>query len=121
MTNLVLVISLISLLALAVWRYGADSRDGRDWQRAADPAVPGRAPYRRAHTPASDLASVGRQIGRLASAIAEFHRAQIDLWERFHASQRPWETERLHWARTRRGWVLRGRVAPTPADRTPTG
>ncbi len=121
MTNLVLVTSLISLLTVAVWRYGADSRDGRDWQRAADPAVAGRAPYRRAHTPAADLVSVGRSIRRLVAAIVEFHRAQTDLWERYHAAQRPWETERLHWARTRRGWVLRGRCAPTaPAGRTPT-
>jgi hypothetical protein len=41
----------LALIALAGWRYGADSRDGMDrWTRA--------------HTPAADLAAVARAARR---------------------------------------------------------
>ena len=33
-----LVLVLIALTALAVWRFGADSRDGRDWASRSEPA-----------------------------------------------------------------------------------
>ncbi len=112
MTDLLLAAGLLALLALAAWRYGADTRDGRDWSsagRGAGPQAPG---YRRAHSPGADVAAVRRRIGRLVAAVADAHREQVTMWERYIALQRPWHKDRLRWVRTRRGWILEGRVAP---------
>ncbi len=118
MTELLLAAGVLALLALAAWRYGADSRDGRDWQQPTRDSRPDRPTYRRAHTPGADLASVRRGIGRLVAAVADAHRQQVTMWERYLELQRPWERDALRWVRTRRGWVLDGRVAPaTPPVR----
>lgn len=66
MALLWLLLAIVFVAATAA-RYGADSRDGRDWQRAAT-VRPERLPVRR-HTPSSDLRAVLRAMsGRPAGA-----------------------------------------------------
>jgi hypothetical protein len=55
------------LIALAAWRYGADSRDGPErnpfaplGSTASDALSAPSDAYRRAHTPADDLAALAR-------------------------------------------------------------
>jgi hypothetical protein len=57
------------LIALAAWRYGADSRDGPERNpfaplgSVASTALSAPADgYRRAHTPADDLAALARAV-----------------------------------------------------------
>lgn len=58
-----------ALVAAAAARYGADSRDGRDWQRLTGRVWPERLPARR-YTPTSDLRAMRRVVlGRRACDV----------------------------------------------------
>jgi hypothetical protein len=114
--GLVIAAAILALMGATAWRYGADSRDGRDW-RIDRPLGPDGPAYRRAHTLGADLASLRRRIGRLMAGIADLHRDQVTMWEHYFAVGRPWERDLLRWVRTGRGWVLRGHVAPPLPDR----
>jgi hypothetical protein len=94
-TGIVISLVAVAILALVI-RYGADSRDGRDWR--SDMLRPG--PARRPHRPAEDLKKVVRRI-RAA------HQRQVALHERYLERQRPWLSRRLHWkGRHLMGWLV---------------
>lgn len=103
------LIALLAVLALSGLRYGADTRDGRDWRRGPQPRTSG---YRRQHSLPADLR-------RLARSIRDSYRAQNDLWERYFRAQRPWESRTLRWTRDHRGWRLEGDTMPR-RPRTPS-
>jgi hypothetical protein len=42
----------------------------------------------------------------------DFNAQQVETWERIGLLNRPWEEERLHWARSEEGWVLHGHLPP---------
>lgn len=115
---LLLLPLLLGLLWLAAWRYGADSRDGRD--RGGQPStrmpgtqtIAGTAPAGRVSSPAHDLVALGRRLRRVPSALVRFNRGQVDLWESYFRAQRPWDSDWLRWVHGPDGWRLHGRVAP---------
>lgn len=118
--DVTLALGLVAVFLITVWRYGADSRDGQDWHSRRPVRLPGRPPYRAAHSPVRDLVAGGRWILAVATAgvrrLDDFHQMQTTLWERHLHAQRTWEPDPLRWVRTGDGWVLDGRVAPTHPD-----
>lgn len=57
----VLNAALFALVAAALLRYAADSRDSQDWQSHLGGYTPDQG-YRREHTPARDIASASRAL-----------------------------------------------------------
>jgi hypothetical protein len=104
MTPLLVLLLLFTALALAAVRWGADSRDGRDWQPLEDPAGPPPAPR-------SSPVRAARRT--LANAWAEHE----ELQERMALLNRPWEETFLHWSGEGPDRQLHGSVPPPRADR----
>jgi len=99
---MIVLLVIVALVGIAAWRYGADSRDGRDWKPASFPPAARNDAYRRDHSLRRDLAAIHRLLSRSATA----HHAQADRQGR-HA-QAHW----LRWTRTEQGWRLTGSVLP---------
>lgn len=70
-------------------RYGADTRDGRDWQPTA-----------------------GRTTAKRGT-VGAFARRQVRMWEAVLTAQQPWRgSEPLRWREQDGAWVLVGDTAP---------
>lgn len=93
----------IALILLTGLRYGADSRDGRDWRRWDRSRL--RTGYTRRHSPLRDL----RRLGR---AIRSVHEGHTQAWECYLRAQRPWESRSMRWSRGLGGWRLDGDKLP---------
>lgn len=112
---MLLVVAMLVLGWVAIVRYGADSRDGRDWLPPAGggSARPRLIPQRR-NSPRRDFLAVLALLRRSGAGLVAFHRAQADLWERYLSL--PAEDAPLRWVRTGRGWRLAGRTVPPVRD-----
>lgn len=55
--------------------------------------------------------ATGMLVGRLC-AVSDFNAAQVELWDRYLATQRSWEQDWLHWVEYEDGWHLDGSVLP---------
>ncbi|HEY2206299.1 MAG TPA: hypothetical protein VGH99_17655 [Pseudonocardia sp.] len=109
-----LVVGLLITLALLAPRYGADSRDGRDW--TAGRAARAARPVRR--TPGDDLRTLAGLPGRIGTAVAGAWLRQERAWGAAWSAYQPWRGDeqprptQLRWQRGRDGWRLVGSVAP---------
>jgi hypothetical protein len=104
MTALLVLILLFAALAVAAVRWGADTRDGRDWQPLEDPAGPPPAGPR------------GR-VAAARQAVGDAWADHVELQERMALLSRPWEEEYLHWSGTGAQRRLHGSVPPPRPDR----
>jgi hypothetical protein len=99
-------LAVLAVLAFTSWRWGADSRVGRDWEwRAADSSPTGEA---RSGPGAGPSGGHRRVRGFLAD--------QAERRERLVLMNRPWEENFLHWTGDPSNPRLHGRVPP-PRDR----
>ena len=104
MIALLVLFLLFTALALAAARWGADSRDGRDWQPVEDPAGAPRVDRE------GRVAAVRRSVGRAWTD-------HVELQERFELLNRPWEETFLHWSGEGQDRQLHGSVPPPRPDR----
>jgi len=112
---------LLGILAViaAGYRYGADSREGCDWQpttfldRRSRPVEL----RRQGPTPLSDLVVLGRRVRaglrRTVRTAVRLSSNQIHLWDRYLGSRPRCKAGYLHWQRDDEGnWQLRGYLLP---------
>jgi hypothetical protein len=104
------VLAAFAVLGLTSWRWGADSRVGRDWQWGrADSSSPDAD---------GDVSATGQDAGarrRLVDSARKFFSDQAELHERLDLLNRPWEETFLHWSGDPDNPHLHGRVPP-PRD-----
>jgi hypothetical protein len=98
-----IVVAAFAVLAGASWRWGADTRVGRDWE------WPGEAS---ASAPPESAAGRPRRILR---STKQFLAEQAELHERMALLNRPWEEQFVHWAGDPSNPRLHGSVPP-PRD-----
>jgi hypothetical protein len=102
------VLAAFAVLALSSWRWGADSRDGRDGRWGAQP--------RRSDAPSSaPLVDSRARVGRVVAALRKFLTEQAELHERLALMNRPWEERFVHWAGDPEHPHLHGQIPP-PQD-----
>jgi hypothetical protein len=92
------VLAVFAAVAIASWKWGSDSRVGRDWE------------WREA--PHEDVATRPRRALR---ATRQFLADQAELHERLALMNRPWEERFLHWSGDPDSPRLHGSVPP-PRD-----
>lgn len=91
-------VAIIFFVAVAVLgpRFGADSRDGRDWQ------------------------PTGPRSGGRRSAARERAKRQVALWEAYLTAHHPWrERGPLQWREVDGEWMLEGDTPPLPPSGDP--
>lgn len=115
MTGL-LVMVFLTALALAVPRYGMDSRDGRDWGGVARRTG---SEEPRLHTPLEDLRQLRGAVRRFARRTVGAWRAQEHAWGACWQAHQPWRGDdlpahhgELRWRQADGRWRLEGRTMP---------
>jgi hypothetical protein len=107
--SLFTVLAGFTVLALMSWRWGADTRVGRDWEWGTQDSEP----------VGSDALVPGRPDGgrarRFSRRIRRFVADQAELHERLALLNRPWEETFLHWSGDADDLHLHGHVSP-PRD-----
>jgi hypothetical protein len=98
-----IVVAAFAVLAGASWRWGSDTRVGRDWEwPTEDPA-------------SALLESAAGRSRRILGSTKNFLADQAELHERMALLNRPWEEQFVHWAGDPSNPRLHGSVPP-PRD-----
>lgn len=103
LTAILIIVVAFAVLAVLTWKWGTDSRVGRDWEWRPEES-----------TPASSAGHMGRSA-RLLSSARRHLAEQAEIQERLALLDRPWEETFLHWSGDPTEPRLHGRIAP-PRD-----